>query len=130
MKTTRQIKREAKRLFRFCLVNGLVDEARTRQVVQRIIDAKRRGGLALLSHFQRLVKLDSALHTAKVESAMPLPEELRVTVQTGLARTYGPGISASFVQNTELIGGMRIKVGSDVYDGSVRARLAELEKTF
>jgi F-type H+-transporting ATPase subunit delta len=130
MKTTRQIKREAKRLFRFCLVNGLLDEARTRQVVQRIIDAKRRGGLALLSHFQRLVKLDSARHTAKVESAMPLPEDLRVSVQTGLARTYGPGISASFVHNPELIGGIRIKVGSDVYDGSVRARLAELEKKF
>ena len=130
MKTTRQIKREAKQLFRFCLVNGLLDEARTRQVVQRIIDAKRRGGLALLSHFQRLVKLDSARHTAKVESAMPLPEDLRVSVQTGLARTYGPGISASFTHNTELIGGMRIKVGSDVYDGSVRARLAELEKNF
>ncbi len=130
MKTTRQIKREAKRLFRFCLVNGLLDEARTRQVMRRIIDAKRRGGLALLSHFQRLVKLDSARHTAKVESAMPLPEDLRVSVQTGLARTYGPGISVSFAQNPELIGGMRIKVGSDVYDGSVRARLAELEKNF
>ncbi len=130
MKTTRQIKREAKRLFRFCLVNGLLDETRTRQAVQRIIDAKRRGGLALLSHFQRLVKLDSARHTAKVESAIPLPGDLRASVQTGLARTYGPGISTSFAHNPELIGGMRIKVGSDVYDGSVRARLAELEKNF
>jgi len=130
MKTTRQTKREAKRLFRLCLVNGLLDEVRTRQVVQKIIDAKRRGGLALLSDFQRLVRLDSARHTAKVESAMPLPDDLRVSVQTGLARTYGPGISASFAQNPELIGGMRIKVWSDVYDGSVRGRLAELEKEF
>jgi len=130
MKTTRQTKREAKRLFRLCLVNGLLDESRVRQVVQRIIDGKRRGGLALLSHFQRLVKLDSARHRAEVESAMPLPEDLRASVQTGLARTYGPGISASFAHNPELIGGMRIKVGSDVYDGSVRARLAALEKNF
>ncbi len=130
MKTTRQIKRQAKRLFRFCLVNGLLDEGRVRQVVQKIIDAKRRGGLALVSHFQRLVKLDFARHTAKVESAMPLPEDLRVSVQSGLARTYGPGISASFTHNPDLIGGMRIKVRSDVYDGSVRARLAELEKKF
>jgi len=130
MKTTRQTKHEAKRLFRLCLVNGLLDESRVRQVVQRIIDGKRRGGLALLSHFQRLVKLDSARHRAEVESAMPLPEDLRASVQTGLARTYGPGISASFAHNPELIGGMRIKVGSDVYDGSVRARLAALEKNF
>ena len=130
MKTNRQTKREAKRLFRFCLVNGLLDEARTRQVVQGIIDAKRRGGLVLLSYFRRLVKLDLARHTAQVESAMLLPEDLRASVQAGLARTYGPGISASFVHNPGLIGGMRIKVGSDVYDGSVRARLAVLEKGF
>ena len=130
MKTTRQIKREAKQLYRLCLVNGLLDEARARQVVQRVIHEKRRGSLALLSYFQRLVRLDSARHTAKVESAMLLPEDLRVSVQTGLARTYGPGITASFAQNPELIGGMRIKVGSDVYDGSVRARLAALEKGF
>jgi len=130
MKTNRQAKREAKRLFHLCLVNGFLDEARARQVVQRTIDAKRRGGLALLSHFQRLVKLDYARHTAQVESAVPLPEDLRASVQSGLARTYGPGISASFIHNPGLIGGMRIKVGSDVYDGSVRARLAALEKRF
>jgi F-type H+-transporting ATPase subunit delta len=130
MKTTRQIKREAKRLFRLCLVNGLLDEACARQVVQRVIDAKPRGGLALLAHLQRLVKLDSARHRAQVESAMPLSEDLRLSVEAGLARTYGPGISPSFVHNPGLIGGMRIKVGSDVYDGSVRARLAELEKNF
>jgi F-type H+-transporting ATPase subunit delta len=130
MKTTRQIKREAKRLFRLCLVNGLLDEACARQVVQRVIDARPRGGLALLAHLQRLVKLDSARHRAQVESAMPLSEDLRLSVEAGLARTYGPGISPSFVHNPGLIGGMRIKVGSDVYDGSVRARLAELEKNF
>ena len=130
MKTTRQTKHEAKRLFRLCLVNGLLDEACARRVVQRIIDANRRGGLALVSHFKRLVKLDSARHTAQVESAVPLPEDLRARVQADLVRTYGPGISASFAQNPELIGGMRIKVGSDVYDGSVRARLADLEKKF
>ncbi len=130
MKTTRQIKRQAKRLFRFCLVNGLLDEGRVRQVAQRIIDAKRRSGLALLSYFHRLVKLDSVRHTAEVESAVPLPEDLRASVEAGLARTYGPGISASFAHNPGLIGGMRIKVGSDVYEGSVRARLVALEKSF
>ena len=130
MKTTRQIKREAKRLFRLCLVNGLLDEGRTRQVVQRVIGAKRRGGLALLAYFQRRVRLEVARHTAEVESAMPLPADLHESIQTSLTRTYGPGIRASFAHNPELIGGMRIKVGSDVYDGSVRARLAELEKNF
>jgi F-type H+-transporting ATPase subunit delta len=130
MKTTKQAKREAIRLFRLCFVNGLLDEGRTRQVVQRVIEANRRGGLALLAHFQRLVRLEVARHTAEVESAVPLPADLHESIQAGLARSYGPGIRASFIHNPGLIGGMRIKVGSDVYDGSVLARLAALEKSF
>ncbi len=130
MKSQRQIKKEAKRLFRLCFVNGLLDEGRTRQVLQRIIEDKRRGELVLLSHFQRLVKLEIARHTAEVESTTPLAADFRERIEAGLTRIYGPGLHASFVQNPELIGGMRIKVGSDVYDGSVRARLAELERSF
>ena len=130
MKTTKQLKREAKRLFRLCLVNGLLDEERTRQVLQRIIDDKRRGSLVLLGYFQRLVKINIARHTVKVESATPLATDFRERIEAGLTRIYGSGLRASFVQNPELIGGMRIKVGSDVYDGSVRARLAELERAF
>ena len=130
MKTIKQIRRDAKRLFRLCFVNGLLDEERIRQVVQSILEANRRGGRALLSHFLHLVKLENARHAAEIESATPLPADLRVTIEAGLARKYGPGIRASFAQNPELIGGMRIKVGSDVYDGSVRAGLAALEKSF
>jgi len=129
MKTIRQARREAKRLFRLCQVNGLLDEGRTRLVVQRVIEAGRRGTPALLSHFLHLVKLDYARHTAEVQSATPLPADLRADIEASLARAYGPGVSASFAINPELIGGMRIKVGSDVYDGSVRAGLAALEKS-
>ncbi len=130
MKTKRQTTREAKRLFHLCLVNGLLDEGRTRKVVEWIIDAKRRDGLALLTKFQRLLRLDYTRHTAEVESSVPLPGELRARILAGLAHAYGPGISASFVHNPGLIGGIRIKIGSDVYDGSVRARLDMLEKSF
>ena len=130
MKATKQLRREAKQLFRLCLVKGLLDEGRVRQVVQRVLEADRRGGLALLSHFQRLVKLERSRHTAEVESATPVPADLRASVLSSLERVYGPGISTSFAHNPALIGGMRIKVGSDVYDGSVRAGLAALEQSF
>jgi F-type H+-transporting ATPase subunit delta len=55
---------------------------------------------------------------------------MRAGIQSDLARLYGPGISASFAERPALIGGMRIKVGSDVYDGSVKAGLDALEKSF
>jgi F-type H+-transporting ATPase subunit delta len=130
MKTTKQVRREARQLFRWCLVNGSLDEDRVRQVAQQVLEAKRRGYLALLSHFERLVKLERARHLAEVESALPLPTDLQASVRAGLERVYGPRISTSFVHRPALIGGMRIKVGSDVYDGSVKAGLAALEKSF
>jgi F0F1-type ATP synthase delta subunit len=34
------------------------------------------------------------------------------------------------MENKDLIGGMRIQVGSDVYDGTVRSKLNELEDRF
>ncbi|MBI1841861.1 MAG: F0F1 ATP synthase subunit delta, partial [Verrucomicrobia bacterium] len=43
---------------------------------------------------------------------------------------HGPGLQLSFEQNPALIGGLRIQVGSDVYDGSVAARLHELSESF
>lgn len=117
-------------MFRFCLVNGRLDEDRVRQVVERVIAGKHRGYLLLLAHFQRLVKLDCAQHRAEVESAMPLPPDLQTTVQADLEGLYGKGINILFAHRPELIGGMRVKVGSDVYDGSVRSELAALERRF
>jgi F-type H+-transporting ATPase subunit delta len=130
MKTTAQMRRQAKQLYRLCLVNGTLDEGRVRQVVETVIQSRRRGYLALLARFQRLVKLNFARHIAKVESAMPLTVDVRASVEAGLRNAYGPGVSAVFVQNTTLIGGIRIKLDSDVYDGSVRAGLASLERRF
>jgi F-type H+-transporting ATPase subunit delta len=130
MKPTRQARREATQLFRFCLVNGLLDEDRVRRVFQHIIAARPRGFLATLSLLQRLIRLELNRHSAKVENAVPLPADLQAAVESSLTRLYGPGLSASFATNPALIGGMRIKVGSDVYDGSIQARLAALQESF
>ena len=130
MKITKKEKREAKQLYRLCLVDGLLDENRVRQVVQRAIATGERDCQPILACFLRLVKLDYAEHTANIESATPLPADLQTTVQTELTQRYGPGLTTAFVENPELIGGMRIQVGCDVYDGSVRARLEALAKSF
>ena len=130
MKTSRQIEREARQLFRLCLVNALVDEGHVHQVVDRVLEDKRRGYLALLAHFLRLVRLDRAAHAATVETAVPFPSDLQAGVQVRLARMFGKGINTTFALEPALIGGMRISVGSDVYDGSVQCELAALEKKF
>ncbi len=130
MKINKRAKREAKELFRFCLVNSLLDENRVRHVVQHVVAAGHRDCLAILSHFGRLVKLDLARHTATIESATPLPADLQAAIEAGLTRRYGPGLTTAFAHRPALIGGTRIQVGSDVYDGSVRAALAALKESF
>src|SRR5712691_6925657 len=122
MKISKRARRDAKQVFRSCVLNGLLDDDRVRQTVQQIIAQKPRAYLAILSHFQRLVKLDVARRTAKVESPVPLPEPMQSSVRSNLARKYGPRLNVTFAESAALIGGLRVQVGSDVYDGSVRGR--------
>ena len=126
MKQSRKARRAARQLFRLCLVGGVLDHGRVRQVARMIAGSRRRGTLPILSGFQRLVRLERDRHTAVVETATPLDTGVRETVQAGLTRIYGRGLETSFGENPGLIGGLRIKVGSDVYDGTVRAKLAAL----
>jgi F-type H+-transporting ATPase subunit delta len=127
MISDKQAKREAKELFRLCLVDSMLDENRVREVVQQVIASGHRASRTILAHFLRLLKLDRAQHMAIVESATPLSPEMRATTNASLTRLYGLGLTTSFSERPSLIGGMRIQVGSDVYDGSVLAWLAALE---
>jgi len=130
MKISKQARRDAKQLFNSCKVNGLLDEDRVRRAVSAVIAQKPRGYVAILSHLQRLVKLDLERRTARVESAVAAPDALKSSITANLSRRYGAGLDISFGVNPQLIGGVRVEVGSDVYDGSVKARLAALEESF
>ena len=127
MKLTRRTKRTARALFRLCLVDGVLDRSRARTVAERLAASRRRGALPALAGFHRLVRLDRDRQGAFVDSAAPLDEALRARIQAGLTRAYGPAVEAVFREDPALIGGIRIKVGSDVFDDTVRARLASLD---
>jgi F-type H+-transporting ATPase subunit delta len=130
MRTSKQARRSAKTLFRSCCVDGLLDEDRARTVVQRVLEVKPRGFMAILQHFKRLVKLDLDRRSARIENAVESSDALMSSIRANLATRYGPGLDVTFRVNPELIAGLRVKVGSDVYDGSVKARLDELAGTF
>jgi F-type H+-transporting ATPase subunit delta len=130
MTINRQAKRDAAKLFRLCRPNGLLDENRARQIVRRVAAAGYRESPAILAHLLRLMRLDRKQHTATIESATAMPDDLRAQVVTRLAQLYGPGLTAEFAHRPSLIGGVRIQVGSDVYDASVLGRLTAMEKNF
>lgn len=130
MKANKRARRDAKRLYRLCVVDGLLDAARAREVVRRVAESGHRRRLAVLAVFRRLVKLDRERHTALVHSAVPLADDLRTAIERGLGRRYGPGLDTAFADDPALIGGVRIRVASDVYDGTIKGALSELEARF
>src|SRR5262245_66356655 len=113
MKTTRQVQRDAKRLYQACFVDGRLDEGRVRRVVDHVVRASRPGGLAALSRFQRLVRLNRAANSATVVSAAPLGPAERAGIEANVARVYGPGMSTTFADGPSLLGRRRTPLRSD-----------------
>ena len=130
MKISKQEQREARQLFRSCQANGWLDEGKVRQAVALLAEKKPRGYVGILARLHRLVKLDQQRRAARVESAVPLSADVQADVTGRIKGKYGSGVEITFSQNPSLIGGLRIQVGSDLYDGSVKTRLEKLEESF
>lgn len=126
MKIPKTARRTARRLFRACFVNDQFSEEKARALVAEWVRRKPRQSLATLAVFQRLVRLELARHAAHVESAVALGDELRAQVDEGLRQLYRRPLTLQYHVNPALLGGLRIRVGSEVWDGTVANRLESL----
>lgn len=132
MKIGKDTQNAARRLFRLCLDGNTVAEDRVRLIARKIAERKPRNYEALLAAFSRMVEYAVKSRTATIQSAVPLTEEERSRIQTKLAARYGDGLYYNWEVAPDLLGGVRIQVGDDVKDGSVRSkidRLADLART-
>ena len=130
MTIARRARQDATRLWRLCLVNGRPDAGRARNVVDGLAETRRTGASVVLAHFLRLVRLDAARWAARVDTAAPLEPAERTAVQAMLVDRYGTRVETVFTVDPALIGGMRVRVGGDVYDGSIQGRLAAIDARF
>jgi F-type H+-transporting ATPase subunit delta len=130
MKIGKQARRDGKDLYRMCLSEGVLNETRVRQTVTQVLASKPRNYLAALTHFQRLVELDVQGRTVRIENAVPTSESQMATLKANLTQKYGTGLDFQFFVDPTLIGGLRVQIGSDVFDGTVKTRLAALENSF
>ena len=130
MKITKEARKLSRQLFRLSLTDNRIDRAKVSSLVQSVLTEKPRHYLGGLEAFERLLRLEMDKRHATIESAAPLSEQTSSAVVTNLKQKYGDDLTTEFRVNPELIGGMRIKVGSDVWDGSVRQRLARLQEQF
>jgi F-type H+-transporting ATPase subunit delta len=130
MKVSKVAAATARRLFGLCQTAGRLDETKLRTVVARLIESKPRDYRAVLVALQRLTRLDADRRRVTVESAVALDDASRQRVVDGLAKAHGPNLTISYTVKPELIGGLRIRVGNDVLDGSVQGRLTRLANAF
>lgn len=130
MKSRKESLRVAKKLFKASLVKGQLDLPTVRKIVRTLGDSKPRGYLGVLDAFWKLVRLDLEKNQAIIASAVELDSAAQKEVVANLKKKYGPQITTEFIVRPELIGGMKIRIGSDVWDGSVKGRLERLEEKF
>jgi F-type H+-transporting ATPase subunit delta len=127
MKISKEAKRSSRQLFKACVKDGQLNEGTVRQVVSLIGEKKPRGYIALLGAFSKLVAAEVQRSQAQVESAVELDSSTKAELQTSLNQKYGRSLSLAYSVVPDLLGGIRVKVGSDVWDGSVKARLTALQ---
>ncbi len=126
MKVSKDAARIARQLFKATVADGKVNESVVKTVMEKLTKDKPRGYLGVLSAYSRLVRMELEKYHAVVESAATLNDADQKSVADNLKKKYGDQLTTEFKTNADLIGGMRVRVGSDVWDGSVRARLQNL----
>jgi len=130
MKISKESRQTARELLRFCIVDGELDRSRVTSAVDTLIDSKPRGYVQILDAFKNLVRLELERHHAVIESAIALDQTTAGKIESSLKSRHGKDLSIDFRVNPELIAGLRVQIGSNVWDGSVRSRLNRLQNAF
>jgi len=130
MKSRKEALRIAKKIFAASLVGGQLDLPTVKRVIDKLKETRPRGYVQVADAYWRLVKLEVERNRAIIQSAVPLDEKTKTQVVDDLKKKYGSQISPEFAVVPELLGGMRIRVGSDVWDGSVKNRIERLAENF
>ena len=127
MQIPKEARRKARELFDATLDgSGRPDAARTLSVADLLVKSAPRHTLQILREFTRLVRLECAKHHAVIESAAAIDEGAREAIVKSLRARDGGEVTVETKVDPSLIGGARIRLGSEVWDTSVRSRLATL----
>lgn len=128
MKLSKEGSRLARELFELSRADGRLDNARINQVVDHLVAQKPREYIQVLREFTRLVRLELEKHHAVIESAVELESGALARIERGIRKRFGAALTTEFRVNPDLIGGLRVKIGNDVWDGSIRSRLQLLKE--
>ena len=128
MKINKEIRRLSREMLRASFTDGQLDPGRIASLVDSMIARKPRNYIGVLKNYRRLLRIEVEKRRARIETASEVDRETGSRLVANLKKKYGGDLTTEFVVNPQLLGGMRIRVGSDVWDGSVRNRLERLQQ--
>ena len=128
MKINKEIRQLSRQMLRASFTDGQLDQGKIASLVQSLIAKKPRRFLDILQNYKRLLRLEIEKRHATIESASQLSPQNSSEILAKLKQRYGDDLTAEFRIDPKLLGGMRIRVGSDVWDGTVRNRLQQLQQ--
>jgi F-type H+-transporting ATPase subunit delta len=126
MKIKKEALRSARLLLKASMPGGRVDTTRAAELTRRVASEKPRHAMQILVAFRRLLRLELDKRHAVIESAQPLDDDSRARVLGELTGKFGPDLTSEFKVTPDLVAGLRIKLGSTIWDGSIRTRLESL----
>jgi F-type H+-transporting ATPase subunit delta len=128
MKINKEIRQLSRAMRKKSFTDNRLDPGKIKSLVDSLIQKKPRHYTDVLKNYRRLLRLELEKRRARIETASEVSPAIQSEVLGNLKKKYGNDVTAEFIINPELLGGMRIRVGSDVWDGTVRNRLERLEQ--
>jgi F-type H+-transporting ATPase subunit delta len=112
------------------LIESLLDgkaSAQTIAILKALVSQPRGRRIGeLISYAATIVADQSGLGIATVTVASALDETQRKRLATTLSKQYGRDIRINEIVDPVILGGMRVQVGSEVIDGTIEGRIADL----
>jgi F-type H+-transporting ATPase subunit delta len=97
-------------------------------LLRAVLDNGRLAALPeIAEQFHALVNAQTGVSDAKVFSAFPIDSAKLAEVLAALEKRFGRKLNATVEVDPELIGGIRVVVGDEVLDTSVKARLQQMK---
>ena len=128
MKLNKEIRQLSRKMLRASFTDGQLDPGRIASLVDSVIAEKPRNYIDVLKNYKRLLRLEVETRHATIETASQVDPGIRSEIIANLKSKYGDDLATDFHVDPQLLGGMRIRVGSDVWDGTVRNRLERLQQ--
>jgi len=80
----------------------------------------------VVDRFANVLNERSGVIAANVMTARDVPEKSKKALREALATATGKTVQLNFMTDVDIIGGMVTRIGSTVFDGSVRTQLEQL----